>query len=122
MARIRREAEVKRDEGRSDYSFLKLLDVLGVSFEEPEYHPRPLRPGAYKVFAKERAGQADYLREIAMMLENQGYLDDALAVIGYASRKRPDGKGIARIKSRIEEKVNVNRGSSRASSNETEPE
>lgn len=103
---IRLRAITLRDEGRNDYAFCKLLDVLGIEFIEPgEAKPIPGLTEQQRISLKKpNAREADYLREMALLLERQGLFEDALYVIGHAAFKRPKGKGIQLIKSRLEQK------------------
>lgn len=111
LAQIREAAVAQRDAGRSDYAFYKLLEVLGIPFDEPEFCRQLLTPAARKTLANNNAGGADYLREMALMLERLNFLDDALMVIDRALDKRPSGKVIKRIKTRIERKLDSHRAS-----------
>lgn len=107
MAQVRRTACSLRDHGRRDYSFLKLLDVLGIEFDEPLMLQDPLSPTARCVLSSEKSRDADVLREMALMLERLGYLDDAMLSIEQALARRPQGLGIQKIHQRIAEKIKV---------------
>ncbi|WP_422156462.1 hypothetical protein KV699_08570 [Vreelandella titanicae] len=105
FAAIVDEAERQRDKGRDEYAFLKLLDYLNIDFNEPSSLKNVLPGGVLKTLASSESESADYLREIALMLERLGYYDDALLIINLANEKRPSGKGIIKIKDRIENMI-----------------
>jgi len=113
---IRRRVMTLRDQGRQDYAFCKLLDILGIEFSEPgDAMPRSkpvpgLTAQQRSSLEKPHARDADYLREMALLLERQGLLKDALFAIERAAAKRPQGKGIQRIKERIEQKCRASVG------------
>ncbi|MFG6179148.1 hypothetical protein ACGTN6_18070 [Halomonas sp. THAF12] len=104
---IRLRAVELRDQGRQEYAFCKLLDILGIEFSEPAgVKPTPgLTEHQRKTLSKDNAGEADYLRELAVLLERQELLEDALFAIERALSKRPTGLGIQNIKARIEKKM-----------------
>lgn len=105
-------ALVLRDQGRQNYAFCKLLDVLGIEFSEPG--DRKSIPGLSEqqrnILNQPNAREADCLREMAVLLEQQGLLDDALFVIGRAVSRRPQGKVIQQIQKRIEDKQPMGHG------------
>lgn len=103
---IQQRAVALRDQGRNDYAFCKLLDILGIEFSEPSGAKSTPGLTAHQrnTLNKENAREADCLREMAVLLERQGLFEDALFVIERASAKRPEGKGIQHIKARIEQK------------------
>jgi hypothetical protein len=105
MAAIRTAAIALRDQGRQDYSFLKLLDLLGIEFAEPVRPDNALTDSVRKLLVSDKAQNADILREMAVMLERLNYLDDAFFVIEEALKRRPQGMGIQAIKKRISEKI-----------------
>lgn len=103
---VRSRAIALRDEGMQGYAFCKLLDILNVEFIEPTTpEPTPgLSVQQRNSLQKPEAREADYLREMALLLERQGLFEDALFVIEQAALKRPHGKGIQIIKARLEQK------------------
>tara|TARA_R110001583_G_scaffold52359_4_gene162691 strand:+ start:7328 stop:8680 length:1353 start_codon:yes stop_codon:yes gene_type:complete len=107
MTQVRQAARSLRDNGRCDYTFFKLLDVLGIEFEEPSALQNPLSPAARRVLTSEKSRDADVLREMAVMLERLGYLDDAMLAIEQALVRRPKGTGIQKIHQRVAEKIKV---------------
>lgn len=107
MNQIRQTAILLRDNGRCDYTFFKLLDVLGIDFDETLVHQEPLNSAARRVLASEKSRDADVLREMAVMLERLGYLEDAMLAIEQALVRRPKGRGILKIQQRIAEKLKV---------------
>lgn len=104
---IRQRALELRDQGREDYAFCKLLDVLNIEFNEPcGAEPTPgLTEKQHNTLSSEQAREADCLRELAVLLERQGLWEDARFAIGCALSRRPNGPGIQRIKARIEKKL-----------------
>lgn len=102
---IHRCATHQRDQGRRDYSFCKLLEVLGIDFIEPQSTQVGLSLAKRQALANSKFQEADYLREMAVLLESQGCLEDAALVIGRALEKRPKGVEIQRIKARVDKKV-----------------
>lgn len=128
VEKIRQRALVVRDQGRQDYAFCKLLDTLGIEFSEPgEAKPvrtsiPGLKPQQRLRLEKPNVREADCLREMAIVFERQGLLDDALFVIERAAEKRPQGKGIQRIKTAIEKKEQTSRKKTVAKKPAAKPE
>lgn len=91
--------------GRSGYAFYKLLDTLGIEFREPASVSQPIVGSVYEKLSSDTAKKADYLREMSVIMERLGYVDDALLLIDLAVKKRPNGKGILKIKERLEARV-----------------
>lgn len=115
---IKKRAIVLRDQGRQDYVFCKLLDVLGVEFNEPSGSAHlGLSSPQRRLLAKKSTSSADYLREIAVLLERQGMLEDALFTINQALAVRPNGVGIQRIKARIEKVLSLQEALNTSSTN-----
>lgn len=100
-----------RNQGRQDYAFCKLLDLLGVEFHERVENTQQagLSVQQRKQLSNDKAEEADILREMALLLERQGLLDDAWFAISCALDRRPNGLGIQRIKARIGEKLEAGR-------------
>lgn len=100
-----------RDQGRQDYTFCKLLDVLGIEFCEPTAsQPKPgLSAQQREKLSSEKTEDADVLREMALLLERQGLLNDAWFAISRALDKRPGGIGIQRIRERIGKTLEADR-------------
>ncbi|TVU87582.1 hypothetical protein [Vreelandella titanicae] len=109
VEQIKQSAVTLRDQGRQDYAFCKLLDVLGIEFNEPRAQTKlpGLSVQQRKVLEKDTSREADCLRELAVLLERQELLEDALFAIKCALDRRPQGTGIQRIKARIEEKLSL---------------
>jgi hypothetical protein len=105
VRQIHEQAVKEYKAGRSGYAFYKLLDTLGIEFREPASVSQPIADSAYENLSKDTAKNADYLREMSVIMERLGYVDDALFLIDLAARKRPNGKGILKIKERLEAKV-----------------
>ena len=116
---LKQRAVTLRDQGRHDYAFCKLLDVLGVEFNEPNSQEKlpGLLPQQRRALEKETSREADYLRELAVLLERQDLLEDALFAIECALGKRPNGSGIQRIKARIKEKLEMHQAVAASESN-----
>lgn len=91
--------------GGGSYPFYRLLEVLNIDFHEPFFPDGALPDHAKNVISQSNTKDAGYLREFALALERMGCLSDALYVIERASDKRPNGKGILRIKERLSKKV-----------------
>lgn len=106
LKEIRQHAVFLRDQGRQDYPFCKLLDILGIEFNEPgEREPTPgLLEHQRKRLSSSKTPDPDCLREMALLLERQGLFEDALFSINLAHSSRPSGKGIQQIKARMERK------------------
>lgn len=109
MEDIYQHATKLRDQGRSGYAFCKLLDLLGIEFQEP---PDAKELSGWtdqqrKVLGNAKIREPDCLREMAVLLERQGLLQDALFTITRALDRRPTGTGIQRIKARIEDKLEI---------------
>lgn len=111
VEQIKQCALALRDQERQDYAFCKLLDVLGIEFNEPGAQTElpGLSVQQCKVLEKDTSSEADCLREMAVLLERQELLEDALFAIECALARRPQGKGIQHIKARIEEKLTLTR-------------
>ncbi|QOR37436.1 hypothetical protein HNO52_02090 [Billgrantia diversa] len=111
LIQVRGTAVAHRDSGRGDYAFCKLLDVLGIEFNEPCAQAKfpGLSAQQRTVLEKETSREADFLRELAVLLERQGLLEDALFAIERAQAWRPKGPGIQNIKARIEERLSMQR-------------
>lgn len=107
MLEVKEKARSMYEGGRKDYGLLKLLDILGVDFEEPLYSDSVLLPQSIEVLSNPGSQPADFLREMALMLERSGFLKDALCVIELAHSRRPNGEGIKCIKQRIQNKVKL---------------
>lgn len=105
--KIRKRAVLLRDQGRQDYAFCKLLELLGIEFNEPDNSKSTpgLTAHQRESVSNPKAREADCLRELALLLERQGLLKDALFAIECARIRRPTGEGIQRIKARIEQKT-----------------
>lgn len=134
---VRERAVALREQGRRDYVFCKLLDVLGIDFVEPGAvepveQPKPVpRKGAAtaqlpgltesqrKVLGSKKPEAVGCMRELAVVLERQDALDDALYVIERALVLRPEGVGLQRIRERIKGKLAARgqAGSARADAN-----
>jgi hypothetical protein len=102
---IYQQALVEQQKGRQDYAFCKLLDLLGIDFTEPK-SPECV-PGLTghqrEVLQNKNTQVADCLRELAVLLEQQGLLKDAQFAIEQALTRRPNGPGIQAIKARIDQ-------------------
>jgi Flp pilus assembly protein TadD len=59
-----------------------------------------------------QATDADYLRELAKILAEQGLLDEAIKVIEKARNLRPNGPGIIQLHESYLEKLEVRSGAS----------
>lgn len=85
--------------GELPFAVLKLASVMGVPFREPS--PRNVKPsvaaGAVNAVLTDRAKDADYLRELAKVLAEQGLLEEAVKVIEKARQLRPKGPGIIKL-------------------------
>ena len=106
---IWQQAVVQRDKGRRDYAFCKLLDLLGIDFNEPKTSEQVsgLSVQQRRTLAGEKIQVPDCLREMAVLLERQGFMEDAQFVIGHALAKRPHGLGIQAIKARIDKTLEL---------------
>lgn len=120
---VRERAAALRDQGRRDYAFCKLLDVLGIDFVEPGPSGRLGKPGTEpenenatvqrqgltesqrEILGSKEASVAGCMRELAVVLESQDVLDDALYVIQCALVRRPEVVGLQRIRDRIAGKL-----------------
>ncbi|GHE20543.1 hypothetical protein [Halomonas urumqiensis] len=105
VEQIRDKACELRDTGKSGYTFLKLLDLLGIEFNESPTIRDPLTDSGRRTLSSHTAKDADYLRELALCLERLGYMNDALLVADQALSKRPNGVGIQKIRQRIIDRV-----------------
>lgn len=101
---IRAHAILRRDAGRCDYTFCKLLDVLGIEFHEPDSEEgmRGLGDHQRKVLAAPASREADILREMAILLERQGLIENARFVINQAYERRPNGAVIQKLRARMQ--------------------
>lgn len=106
LADIKKVALAQYQNGRQGYTFLKLLDLLGVSFEEPAAH-KGLSPRARGIISSNKMKEADRLRELGAYFEQQGLLDDALLLLEKALESRPGGGGIKKMKKRALDKKSV---------------
>lgn len=100
---IRKAAWTQYKEGNQGYTFLRLLDLLGISFEEP-VPLKGLSARTRGIIASGKMKEADRLRELGVYFEQQGLLDDALLLLEKALEARPGGGGIKKIKRRIAHK------------------
>ncbi|MHC9035427.1 hypothetical protein ACYTTR_06865 [Cobetia marina] len=100
---IRKAALEQYEEGHQGYTFLKLLDLLRISFEEPAAH-KGLSARARGIIASGKMKEADRLRELGAYFEQQGLLDDALLLLDKALEARPGGGGIKKMKKRALDK------------------
>lgn len=107
LRQVREQATIEYKAGRSEYTFYKLLDILGIEFQEKAPVSQPIADAGYKNLSKENAGPADYLREMSLVMERLGYLDEARFLIDLAVKNRPNGEGIKKIKQRIESRMTV---------------
>jgi len=109
LREVRKHAAALRDQGRGDYAFLKLLDVLGIDFREPVSLEKLKGFSAQQrtLLSGDNVHVPDCLREMAVVFEEQGLLQDALFAISRALELRPNGLGIQRIKERIEDKLSL---------------
>lgn len=107
MAQVRQAARSLRDKGRRDYPFFKLLDILGIEFDEPLVLQDPLNIAVRRVLTSEKSRDADVLREMAVTMERLGYLDEAMLTIEKALVRRPNGTGIQKIHQRIAGKIDA---------------
>ncbi len=103
---IRKAAWTQYKEGNQGYTFLKLLDLLGISFEEP-VPIKGLSARTRGIIASGKMKEADRLRELGVYFEQQGLLDDALLLLKKALEARPGGGGIKKIKRRIAHKKSI---------------
>ncbi len=91
------------------FAVLKLASVIGVPYREPS--PRKVQPsvaaGAVKAVLTDRAKDADYLRELAKVLAEQGLLEEAVKVIEKARKLRPNGQGIIKLHESYLERLKV---------------
>lgn len=109
LRETREHAAALRDRGRGDYAFLKLLDVLGIDFREPVAPERlkGLSAPQRELLSGDKVQVPDCLREMALVFEEQGLLQDALFAISRALELRPHAPGIQRIKERIEARLSM---------------
>ena len=103
---IKEEALSQYQSGRQGYAFLKLLDLLGLDFEEPAARTG-LSARARGIIASSKMKEADRLRELGAYFEQQGLLDDALLLLQKALETRPGGGGIKKMQRRIADKKSV---------------
>ena len=100
--------------GDLPFAVLKLASVLGVPFREPLQ--RRAQPSAateaVRAVLNGQATDADYLRELAKILAEQGLLDEAIKVIEKARNLRPNGPGIIQLHESYLEKLEVRSGAS----------
>lgn len=109
LEEIYEQAIIHRDKGRNDYVFCKLLDVLGIEFSEPKQSSSTpgLSDSQRDFFDNKKFESADCLREMALILEKQGLLEDAKFIIEKALAERPGGETIKAISSRISNKLDL---------------
>ncbi|WP_141103686.1 hypothetical protein [Cobetia sp. QF-1] len=100
---IRKAALTQYKEGDQSYAFLKLLDLLGIYFEEP-VALKGLSARTRGIIASSRMKEADRLRELGAYFEQQGLLDDALLLLEKALETRPEGGGIKKMQRRVADK------------------
>ncbi|NVN56260.1 hypothetical protein FLM52_10730 [bacterium Scap17] len=100
---IKEEALSQYQSGSQGYAFLKLLDLLGLDFEEPDARTG-LSARARGIIASSKMKEADRLRELGAYFEQQGLLDDALLLLQKALEARPGGGGIKKMQRRIADK------------------
>ena len=100
---IRKAALEQYQEGQQGYTFLKLIDLLGISFEEPVAH-KGLSARARGIIGSSKMKEADRLRELGAYFEQQGLLEDALLLLSKASDSRPGGGAIKKLKQRVLDK------------------
>ncbi|HCP21144.1 MAG: hypothetical protein CMN81_16670 [Spongiibacter sp.] len=95
--------------GELPFAVLKLANVMGVTFREPSQ--RKAKPsvvaGAVKSVLSGNAKDADYLRELAKVLAEQGLLEEAVKVIEKARNLRPNGQGIIKLHESYLERLKV---------------
>lgn len=103
---IKEEALSQYQSGLQSYAFLKLLDFLGLDFEEPSARTS-LSARSRGIISSSKMKEADRLRELGVYFEQQGLLDDALLLLEKALEARPGGGGIKKIKQRIAHKKSV---------------
>lgn len=103
---IRKVALSQYQNGQQGYTFLKLLDLLGISFEEPVAH-KGLSARARGIIGSHKMKEADRLRELGAYFEQQGLLDDALLLLDKALESRPGGGAIKKVKKRALDKKYV---------------
>ncbi len=103
---VKEEALAQYRQGRQGYAFLKLLDLLGLDFEEPAAQTG-LSARARGIIASSKMKEADRLRELGAYFEQHGLLDDALLLLEKALDNRPGGGSIKKLQRRIEDKKTV---------------
>lgn len=103
---VKVEAWSQYRQGRQGYTFLKLLDLLGLDFEEPIAHTG-LSARARGIIANSKMEEADRLRELGAYFEQHGLLDDALLLLEKALDHRPSGPNIQRLRHRVVAKKSV---------------
>jgi len=103
---IKQEAVTQYRNGRQGYAFLKLLDLLGLDFEEPAAQTG-LSARARGIIGSSKMKEADRLRELGAYFEQQGLLDDALLLLEKALETRPGGGSIKKLRRRIADKQSV---------------
>lgn len=81
------------------FAVLKLASVVGVPFREPAIGTMkpPAVDRAVKAVLSGKAQNADYLREFAILLAEQGLVAEAVKVIEKAKSLRPNGQGIIKL-------------------------
>ncbi|WP_158774119.1 hypothetical protein [Cobetia sp. L2A1] len=106
LAAVKEEALAQYRQGRQGYAFLKLLDLLGIDFEEPAAQAG-LSPRARGIIASSNMKEADRLRELGSYFEQHGLLDDALLLLEKARDNRPSGGSIKKLQRRVVDKKSV---------------
>lgn len=102
---IRSQALKLKEGERRDYSFYKLLDILGIEFDEPDPYQTMLglSPHQRKVLGNPDSEAADLLREMAILLQRQGLTENALFVSRQAYARRPSGPAIRNLCETLEQ-------------------
>lgn len=92
---------------RISFSLLKLAELLGVDFIEPPLSAQVITENHINILLNDRASMPDALREITLVLENSGSLDQALLLINRAVELRPNGLYLIKIQERINRKIEM---------------
>lgn len=97
------------------FAVLKLAGVMGVPFREPSQ--RRVQPSvaaqAVRAVLADQATDADYVRELAKVLAEQGLLNEAIKVIEKARKLRPNGPGIIQLHEDYLEQLEMRSGLSK---------
>ncbi|XGA79210.1 hypothetical protein OR573_11955 [Halomonas sp. CH40] len=99
------EALRQHTQGRRDYVFLKLMDVLGLDFDEVDIPISVFDNDILQRLKRPKNSGPDYLREMSLVLERLGYLNESVVLIDMALGIRPTGKGLIQIKKRLDAKL-----------------